>query len=156
MIKAKGTGPGGSPLYLFGLSDGNLALLRERKPIMVDLLPMGGRGHVVIMWGATEEDIARELRGLIGTATQYRDERIRTMDSNGNIYATPEAQEKIESALEKMIAKEKVKALAAEIRAMKDMPDDAEGLSEREATVLLQMNRADRRAALSDMRRNQK
>jgi hypothetical protein len=70
MIKAKATLLGDRPLYLFGLSALNLQRLREGKPIRVELEEMGGVGEVVIMFGETEGDIARDLSDLIGPDTE--------------------------------------------------------------------------------------
>jgi len=61
MIKAKTTDRDGYPVFIFGLSDGNLELLRQGRPIAVDLRELGARGSVVIMWGATEEAIQAEM-----------------------------------------------------------------------------------------------
>lgn len=61
MIKAAGTGADGKRVVIFGLSEGNVARLREGKPMVVDLVPLGLEGTVLILYGETEEDIAREL-----------------------------------------------------------------------------------------------
>lgn len=61
MIKASTTHADGRPLVFLGLSDGNLVRLREGKPILIDMKPYGLDGWAVIMHGATEEDITREL-----------------------------------------------------------------------------------------------
>jgi hypothetical protein len=62
MIKAKANGING-PLYIFGLSDGNIERLREGKPIVFDMSSVGGRAGetVCIMWGKTEADMKAEL-----------------------------------------------------------------------------------------------
>ena len=70
MIKAKATLRGDRPLYILGLSALNLAKLREGRPMVIQLEDMGGSGEVVIMFGETEGDIARELADLIGPETQ--------------------------------------------------------------------------------------
>jgi hypothetical protein len=70
MIKAKATLKGGRPLYLLGVSALNLQRLREGRPLVVKLESMGGVGEVVIMFGETEGDIARDLSDLIGPDTE--------------------------------------------------------------------------------------
>lgn len=70
MIKAKAMLKGDRPLYLFGLSAMNLAKLSGGQPIRVLLEGLGGVGEVVIMYGETEADIARELADLIGPETR--------------------------------------------------------------------------------------
>jgi hypothetical protein len=61
MIKAHGVGLDGNPVFVLGLSDGNLTLLRKGQPIMLDLAQLGGVGSVVIFWGRTEIEMAGEL-----------------------------------------------------------------------------------------------
>lgn len=64
MLKAKLDGL--KPAFVFGLSDGNVQRLKEKKPIVVDMLTLGGpNANVVIMWGPTEEEIAKELNEFI-------------------------------------------------------------------------------------------
>lgn len=47
---------------LFGLSAGNIERLMEGKPMMIDLREIGfEKGHVVIFYGRTEEDMKRDL-----------------------------------------------------------------------------------------------
>ncbi len=70
MMKAKLTLQDDRPAYLFGLSGLNLQKLREGKPIVIELEPMGGVGEVVIMFGETEADMLRELGDLIGPETK--------------------------------------------------------------------------------------
>jgi hypothetical protein len=65
VIKAVAHGADG-PLYLFGLSDGNLERLRKGMPILVDLRGLGGVGKVCICWGETEEKLAREILSTVG------------------------------------------------------------------------------------------
>lgn len=69
MIKAKLTLIDGRPAYLFGLSTKNIEKLQQRMPIRIALEDMGGAGEVYIMWGDTEDAIARELHELIGPDT---------------------------------------------------------------------------------------
>jgi hypothetical protein len=68
MVKATIIGAEGRVTYLFGLSAKNLEKLREGKPISFDLEPLGGFGHVYIMYGETEAHIAAELQA-VGKAT---------------------------------------------------------------------------------------
>lgn len=57
MLKAKA----GDNL-IFGLSARNIELLKQGKPISVDLREMGEeKGTVLIFYGETEDDMAREL-----------------------------------------------------------------------------------------------
>lgn len=68
MIKAVGEGRDGAPLYLLGLSDRNLELLRAGKPILVNLRELNGIGHVCICWGETEESLAKQILGTFTVA----------------------------------------------------------------------------------------
>lgn len=61
MVKAIYKRKDGKPVLLMGLSDVNIEKLREGKPIVFDLEPLGLEGSVAIMHGKTEEDIAEEL-----------------------------------------------------------------------------------------------
>jgi len=61
MIKASLKTDKGRPVVLLGLSERNLELLRKGKPILVDLLPFGMDGQVILTYGKTEDDITREL-----------------------------------------------------------------------------------------------
>lgn len=79
MIKALARDTGdGRPLYLFGLSEGNLHRLREGMPIRIDIGEMGGpwEGTVAIVYGRTEQDIAQSLRdlGLVDESTAVHGE----------------------------------------------------------------------------------
>jgi hypothetical protein len=52
----------GVPMILIGLSEGNLAKLRERKPILTSSkMPDGYTVEVLILWGQTEAAIMAEL-----------------------------------------------------------------------------------------------
>ena len=62
MIKFSATTKEGTKLLTFGLSEGNLAKLREKKPILIDLGQLGVPGvQVMIMWGETEQSMMDEL-----------------------------------------------------------------------------------------------
>lgn len=67
MIKASGKQVDGRWLFVLGLSDVNLELLRKGKPLLVALERLGGSGDVVIMWGQTEEAIRADFEkaGLV-------------------------------------------------------------------------------------------
>lgn len=75
MIKVKTTRGDGAPLYILGLSAENIALLKNGKPIHVDLAKMGGplAGSVVIFAGETEEAMFAELNsgGHIDSSTIF-------------------------------------------------------------------------------------
>lgn len=68
----------GKPIFGFGLSEGNLRLLREKKPIIVDLEEMGGQGEVVIFWGETETQMQEELQaaGLLVGVEVHKQEPV--------------------------------------------------------------------------------
>ena len=69
MIKAKATTDKG-PLYVFGLSDANIKLLRDRKLIAIDLAEMDGVGRVLICWGESEAQLAADLYEFVGPQTK--------------------------------------------------------------------------------------
>jgi hypothetical protein len=63
MLRFRGHSDDGRILLGFGLSDGNLEKLRERKPIHVKLETMGVAGiDVLICWGPTEQAIADDIQ----------------------------------------------------------------------------------------------
>jgi len=80
MIQARLALPDGRILILLGLSDGNLARLKDDQPLRVDpavllsLQPGEVVGGIVIVYGKTEGDILRKLEddGLIGPKTLVR------------------------------------------------------------------------------------
>lgn len=76
MIKARADGIHG-PVFLLGVTEGNLGLLRKNRPIVVDLKELGATGHVVIIYGETENDIELQMRkqGLVGEETTIVDHR---------------------------------------------------------------------------------
>lgn len=61
MIKFTGTGPKGRMLFL-GLSDKNLQLLREGRPIKVIGAEVGVDHDVVIFHGRTEQEMVDSLQ----------------------------------------------------------------------------------------------
>jgi len=72
MLKAKATLKGDRPLYVFGLSARNLELLKAGRPMRVLLEDMGGTGEVLITYGETQMDIARDLHEFIGPNTKIQ------------------------------------------------------------------------------------
>jgi hypothetical protein len=62
MIKFHTKGPQGG-LYGFGLSARNVELLKQGKPIVIDMMEVGVPDmQIVLFYGETEEAIADELR----------------------------------------------------------------------------------------------
>lgn len=61
MIKALCHDADDKPMYIIGLSEGNLRLLREGRPIAFDMAEMGGEGRMMIFYGVTEKAMKREL-----------------------------------------------------------------------------------------------
>lgn len=55
----------------FGLSEENLRLLREGKPIRIDLGKMGlMKGEILIFYGKTEAEMVKEIKSYIGPETR--------------------------------------------------------------------------------------
>lgn len=76
MIKLRGSSADGKRKFvILGLSEGNLARLREKKPIVVYGEEMGINLDIILCWGETEDALAEELETLIGPETVVRDER---------------------------------------------------------------------------------
>ncbi len=76
MIKAIATGKDGRQVLFLGLSDLNVTRLKEGLPIHMHGEEIGAKMDVVIVYGATEDAIRRELLGdLIGPDTDVRDSR---------------------------------------------------------------------------------
>lgn len=63
------------PLYGFGLSFGNLRLLKEGKPIVFDFSEMGGEGKIVIFVGETDQSMVDDLKnlGIVDENTEMRE-----------------------------------------------------------------------------------
>ena len=61
--------------YGFGISEENVNRLKKGQPIFIDLSEIGGTGEVMIFYGKTEEDMARDLAGVIGPDTVISDSR---------------------------------------------------------------------------------
>jgi len=69
MIKASATSSDGRAIYVLGITEESIRRLKRGQGILVQLEPMGGKGEVYIMYGATETAIAAELADLIGPDT---------------------------------------------------------------------------------------
>jgi hypothetical protein len=59
---------------VIGLSDNNLRLLREGKPIMIHGAEWGKAFDLMIFWGETEEKLTEMVQPFIGPETVVRDE----------------------------------------------------------------------------------
>lgn len=70
MLKLTYQATPGITSYAFGLSKRNIQLLKQGRPINVDLAPMGGTGSVMIFYGKTEQDMARDLAEFVGPETK--------------------------------------------------------------------------------------
>jgi hypothetical protein len=60
VIKATGK-HGDRDLILLGLSDNNLRELRKGNPIHIFADELGFKGTILIVWGRTEDALAREM-----------------------------------------------------------------------------------------------
>lgn len=60
----------------FGLSEKNIKLLKQGKPIKIDLTTLGLPGKevkdVLIFYGKTENDMQKDMADLIGPNTLFR------------------------------------------------------------------------------------
>jgi hypothetical protein len=63
MLKAK-TNNG---IFILGLEAENIKRLKQGKPILVSLAELGGTDDVMIMYGETVQDIAKELEDASGS-----------------------------------------------------------------------------------------
>ena len=67
MVKLVAHLENGRRLVLFGISEGNVQRLKERKPIHIHGEEIGLPGlDFAIQYGETEADIAMELRAILG------------------------------------------------------------------------------------------
>ncbi len=73
MIKFKIELDNGKVAIGFALSAKNIELLKEKKPIKVDLNEMGLNADILIMYGETEEAIIEELKPFIGKDTTIKE-----------------------------------------------------------------------------------
>ena len=64
----------GRPLIVIGLSSKNLDMLRARRPCLINMDELGGKGEVAIMWGETEQAIWDEMKqaGMVSDQTEVR------------------------------------------------------------------------------------
>lgn len=69
MIKFKVTGERGEIHLGFGITERNVELLKQGKPISIDLNEMGINASVMIMYGETEADLLKTLKPFIGKDT---------------------------------------------------------------------------------------
>lgn len=69
MIKFKLTKDSGKVLLGFGLSKRNIELLKQGKPILIDLNEMGLDAEIGILYGETEQAILKTLKPYIGDET---------------------------------------------------------------------------------------
>lgn len=64
MLKARFTEPdGGGSVMLIGLSALNIDRLMSDKPIIFDGAPFGYDGKIILTYGPTDADIARQIPG---------------------------------------------------------------------------------------------
>jgi hypothetical protein len=80
MIKFKVIDPNGVPGFGFGLSEENINLLKQGKPIIIELSEMGGIGRIMIMYGKTETDLVAALQPFMDNATQIH--QVKKKDMN--------------------------------------------------------------------------
>jgi len=74
MIKFTGDSEDGKRKVLgIGLSDGNLRLLREGKPIMIWGEEMRLPFDVLVFWGKTDEALAESVKAGVGPNTVVHD-----------------------------------------------------------------------------------
>jgi hypothetical protein len=63
MIKFRAKGDNGD-IYGLGLSAKNVELLKQGKPIVIDMTDIGVPGRTIMLfYGETEQDIVKELKG---------------------------------------------------------------------------------------------
>ncbi len=76
MIKFLGASPDG-PVIGLGLSNANVRLLQQGNPIHVKLADLNMKGHIIIFYGDTEDDMRRMLEevGLVNENTPRVDRR---------------------------------------------------------------------------------
>lgn len=55
-------------VFILGLDAENIKRLKQGKPILVSLAELGGTDDVLIMYGDTLDDIAKELEKATGSA----------------------------------------------------------------------------------------
>lgn len=62
MIRARAS----NGVFILGIDAENVRRLKEGKPILVSLAEIGGRDDVLIVYGETLQDIARDLEEASG------------------------------------------------------------------------------------------
>jgi len=62
MITGKGTDTEGNPVYIVGLSEGNIRHLKNGKPMKVVMERMGVTGTIMVFYGETEDIMLEELK----------------------------------------------------------------------------------------------
>lgn len=73
MIKATAKMKDGRPMVLLGLTGETIARMMADEPVSVDLADLGLESvQVVLMYGKTETDIAKQLQPLFGPGTTFR------------------------------------------------------------------------------------
>jgi len=75
MVKAKAVGPDGRTVIVMGISDGNVARLKAGQPIAFDpaalkIAPGTDIGLIALFYAATDQELARTLKTLIGPDTE--------------------------------------------------------------------------------------
>lgn len=56
--------------FIFGVDRENMRRLRDKKPLMINLKPLGGTDNVIIMYGTTYADIIHDLEQTFGPLPQ--------------------------------------------------------------------------------------
>lgn len=74
MIRFNGRNERGRLLLGFGISEGNVQRLKEGKPIHIHADEMGFAGEIMIFYGETEDEIARQLKEAMEIG-EWRDQR---------------------------------------------------------------------------------
>ncbi len=76
MLKFLGASPDG-PVIGLGLSKRNVELLQQGNPVHVELADLKLKGHIIIFYGDTEDDMRRMLEevGLVDENTPRVDKR---------------------------------------------------------------------------------
>lgn len=69
MIKFKTADDKGNVKLGFGISEENVRLLKQGKPILINLREMGIDAEVMIFYGKTEKDILNDIKPFIGEDT---------------------------------------------------------------------------------------
>lgn len=73
MIKFKFTRKDDLDCYGFGIDARNVELLKQGKPIIIDLAEMGGKGEVMLFYGETTGDLIETIQPFVGAKTEVKD-----------------------------------------------------------------------------------